>query len=120
LNLLPNYSFLITNRPAEEIDDAAALAHHRNRGAFEDQLGGFNSAVAPGLSLPEFEENEATLMLALLAFNLAALLRCELADHLAGSWYSSRFQRSVLKAGARVVKRSQRLLLDLAEADTPL
>ena len=89
-------------------------------GHVEDRLGEFNAAVAPRLSSPKFEENEATLLLALLAFNLASLLRCELEDHLGGCWDLGRFQRSVLKAGARVVKGSRRLLLDVAEAVAPL
>ena len=120
LNLLPHYFFLVTNRPAEELSGEAALAHYRRRGTFEDRLGEFNAAVAPRLSSPEFEENEATLLLALLAFNLASLLRCELEDHVGGCWDLARFQRSALKAGARVVKGSRRLLMDVAEAVAPL
>ena len=101
LNLLPDYFFLVTNRPVEEISGEASLAHYRRRGTFEDRLGEFNATVGPRLSSPEFEENEATLLLALLAFNLASLLRGELEDHLGGCWDLGRFQRSVLKAGAR-------------------
>ena len=120
LNLLPDYFFLVTNRPVEEISGEASLAHYRRRGTFEDRLGEFNAAVAPRLSSPEFEENEATLLLALLAFNLASLLRGELEDHLGGCWDLGRFQRSVLKAGARVVKGSRQLKVDLAQAVVPL
>jgi hypothetical protein len=120
LNLLPDYFFLVTNRPVEEISGEASLAHYRPRGTFEDRLGEFNAAVAPRLSSPEFEENEATLLLALLAFNLASLLRGELEDHLGGCWDLGRFQRSVLKAGARVVKGSRQLKVDLAQAVAPL
>jgi len=120
LNLLPNYFFLVTNRPVAEQDGEAALAHYRNRGTFEDRLGEFNAAVGPRLSSPQFEENEATLLLALLAFNLASLLRCELEDRVGGCWDLARFQRSVLKAGARVVKGSRRLRVDLAQAVAPL
>jgi Transposase DDE domain group 1 len=120
LNLLPDYFFLVSNRSAEEISGEAALAHYRRRGTFEDRLGEFNAAVAPRLSSPQFDENEATLLLALLAFNLASLLRCELEDQLGGCWDLGRFQRSVLKAGARVVKGSRRLTVDLAQAVAPL
>jgi hypothetical protein len=120
LNLLPHYFFLVTNRSVEKIGGEAALAHYRNRGTFEDRLGEFNATVGPRLSSPQFEENEATLLLALLAFNLASLLRGELEDGTGGCWDLGRFQRSVLKAGARVVKGSRRLLVDLAEAVVPL
>ena len=120
LNLLPDYFFLITNRPVEEIGGEPLLAHYRGRGTFEDRLGEFNATVAPRLSSPQFEENEATLLLALLAFNLSSLPRCELEDRLGGCRDLGRFQRSVLKAGGRVVKHSRRLLLDLAQAVAPL
>jgi len=120
LNLLPHYFFLVTNRSVQELGGEAALAHYRNRGTFEDRLGEFNATVGPRLSSPRFEENEATLLLALLAFNLASLLRGELEDGTGGCWDLGRFQRSVLKAGARVVKNSRRLLVDLAEAVAPL
>jgi Transposase DDE domain group 1 len=120
LNLLPDYFFLVTNRPVEEISGEASLAHYRPRGTFEDRLGEFNATVAPRLSSPEFEENEATLLLAMLAFNLASMLRGELEDQLGGCWDLGRFQRSVLKAGARVVKGSRQLKVDLAQAVIPL
>lgn len=120
LNLLPHYFFLVTNRSVEEIGGEAALAHYRNRGTFEDRLGEFNATVGPRLSSPQFDENEATLLLALLAFNLASLLRGELEEGTGGCWDLGRFQLSVLKAGARVVKNSRRLLVDLAEAVVPL
>ena len=45
LNLLPDYFFLVTNRPAEEISGEASLAHYRRRGTFEDRLGEFNAEI---------------------------------------------------------------------------
>lgn len=111
LNLLPRYFFLITNwsqtqRTAEEV-----LAHYRRRGTFEDRLGEFQQVVGPHLSSQEFAENEVTLLMALLAYNLASLLRIELEDELGGCWDLRRFQQTVLRAGGRVAKHSRRLLL---------
>ena len=68
------------------------------------------------LSNPEFGENEATLLMGLLAFNLANLLRIELEDALGGCWDLGRFRDYVLKAGGRVAKRARRLIVHLAQA----
>lgn len=116
LNLLPDYFFLVTNRTKEELRAELGLGHYRKRGTFEDRLGEFNATVRPRLSSPDFAENEATLLLALLAFNLASMLRCELEDDAGACLDLQRFQRQVLQAGARVTKHSKRLCVDLAKA----
>jgi hypothetical protein len=120
LNLMPDYFFLVTNRTPEEMSGDQSLAHYRRRGTFEDRLGEFNAAIGPRLSSPDFAENEVTLLLALLAFNLASMLRSELEDDIGGCWDLVRFQRSVLQASGRVVKHARRLVLDVAQAVTPL
>jgi hypothetical protein len=77
LSLTPDYFFLITNWPAEKKSAAQLLEPYRCRGTFEDRLGEFNAAVGPHLSSPQFHENEVLLLLSLLAYNLASLLRTE-------------------------------------------
>ena len=116
LFLEPDYFFLVSGWREEEMDGPACLEHYRRRGTFEDRLGEFNQALAVPLSSPEFRENEATLLLGLLAFNLANLLRVELEDTLGGCWDLGRFRDYVLKAGGRVAKRSRRLIVHLAQA----
>ncbi|MFH0983510.1 MAG: IS1380 family transposase [Planctomycetota bacterium] len=116
LFLEPDYFFLVSGWPEEEMDAVASLAHYRGRGTFEDRLGEFNQALGMQLSSPEFPENEANLLLGLLAFNLANLLRIELEDRLGGCWDLGRFRDYVLKAGGRVAKHSRRLLVHLAQA----
>jgi len=116
LNLLPRYFFLVTNwlptvMPGEEV-----LAHYRKRGTFEDRLGEFNEAIGPHLSSPNFDENEVTMLLAMLGFNLSSMLRNEFEDALGGCWDLHRFQQSVLRAGGRVVKGSRRLWLYIEES----
>lgn len=118
LNLLPDYFFLITNRTLDDLPTLAALEHYRKRGTFEDRLGEFNATVLPRLSSPGFVENEATLLLSLLAFNLTSMLRCELEDDAGACLDLGRFQRQVLQAGARVTKHSRQLVVDLAKAVT--
>ena len=115
LNLLPDYFFLVVGWQAEELDGPAALEHYRQRGTFEDRLGEFRQAIRPHLSHEDFQANEALLRLSLLAFNLASLLRIEY-EGAAGSCFDlGRFQRDVLKAGGRVVKGANRLLLRVAQ-----
>ena len=60
------------------------------------------------------------MLLSLLAFNLANMLRCELEDGAGACWDLGRFQKSVLKAGGRVVKKAHRVIVDLAAAVVPL
>ncbi len=127
LQLQPRYFFLVTNWPPQRMDGEQLLAHYRRRGTFEDRLGEFNQAIAPRLSSPDFAANEATLLLSLLAYNLAGIVRgqieqatpCDAANAGRG-WDLARLQNTVLKAGARVVRHSRRLVVDLASAVKPL
>ncbi len=85
-------------------------------GTFEDRLGEFNAAIGCRLSSSKFAENEVTMLLGLLAFNLASMLRCEFEDELGGCWDLHRFQQSVLRTGARVAKHSRRLVIYIEES----
>jgi hypothetical protein len=120
LQFEPDHFFLLTNRPAEECPAEERLGQYRQRGPFEDRLGEFRQAIGPKLSSQSFAANEATLLLSLLAFNLANMLRCETEDAAGACWDLGRFQKSVLKAGARIVKHAKRLIVDLAQAVVPL
>ncbi|HEY2425503.1 MAG TPA: IS1380 family transposase [Pseudolabrys sp.] len=119
LNLLPNYFFLVAGWKPEELAGEAALARYRRRGTFEDRLGEFQQAIGPHLSHADFHENETVLRLSLLAFNLASILRIEYEDKAGSCLDLGRFQRDVLKAGGRVVKRARRLVLYVAQAAAP-
>jgi hypothetical protein len=119
LTLEPDHFFLVTSYSAQERPAEERLDHYRKRGTFEDRLGEFRQWIGPKLSSTEFAFNEATLLLALLAFNLANMLRCE-SEHEGGAcWDLGRFQKSVLKAGGRIVKHARRVIVDLAEAVVP-
>jgi hypothetical protein len=115
LNLLPRYFFLISNWSKTVRSGEEVLAHYRKRGTFEDRLGEFNEVIGPHLSSREFVENEVTLLLALLAFNMTSMLRNEFEDALGGCWDLHRFQQSVLRAGGRVLKHSRRLWLHVEQ-----
>lgn len=119
LKLIPDFFFLVTNRGENEKNADELLEHYRNRGTFEDRIGEFNQAIAARLSLPTFAENEALLLLALLAYNLLAILRGEMESTSENGWDLSRLQRTVLKAGARMVKGSRRIWFDVAAAVAP-
>jgi len=114
--LFPHSFFLITNWPAERRGAWALLEHYRKRGTFEDRLGEFNACVGNGLSAELFEANEAALLLKLLAFNLAGMIRGELEDTSGVGWDLKRVQRTVLKTGARVARHAGRLLVDVSRA----
>jgi hypothetical protein len=116
LNLMPRYFFLITNWPPTLKSGEDVLAHYRKRGTFEDRLGEFNEVIGPHLSSPEFAENEVTMLLAMLAFNVTTMLRNEFEDALGGCWDLHRFQQSVLRAGGRVVKGARRLQLQIEQS----
>ncbi len=114
--LFPRDFFLVTNWPVEQRGGWELAEHYRNRGEFEDRLGEFNVAIGNGLSAGSFEANEASLLLKLLAFNLVEMLRGELAYASGCGWDLKRVQQTVLKAGARVVEHSRRVLVDVARA----
>lgn len=116
LELMPRYFFLVTNWSLDQRSGEDVLAHYRKRGTFEDRLGEFNAAIGCRLSSPNFAENEVTILLGLLAFNLSSMMRNELEDELGGCWDLSRFQQSVLRTGARVVKGSRRLVIYIEES----
>jgi len=114
--LFPHCFFLITNWAADRKDAWALLEHYRNRGTFEDRLAEFNAVIGNGLSANSFAANEAALLLQLLAFNLAGMIRGEMEDASGAGWDLKRLQGTVLKAGARVAKHSGRLLVDVSGA----
>lgn len=115
-DLIPHHFFLITNWPAERRSAWELVEHYRKRGTFEDRLGEFNGVIGQGLPARSFEANEAALLLKLLAFNLAGMVRGEL-EHASGNgWGLQRVQRTVLKTGARLVRHAGRLVLDVSRA----
>ena len=114
--LFPHYFFLLTNWRADQRSGSDLLEHYRRRGTFEDRLGEFNAVIGPGLPAESFEANEAGLLLKLLAFNLAGMIRGELEDSSGNGWDLGRVQRTVLKAGARVVEHGRRVFVDVAKA----
>ena len=115
-DLFPRYFFLVTNWRPEQKDSWALLEHYRKRGTFEDRLGEFNAVIGNGLSAESFAANEASLLLKLLAYNLAGMLRGELEDASGTGWDLKRVQQTVLKVGARVVQHGGRLFVDVARA----
>ena len=120
LNLMPRWFFLVTNWSEESRSADELLAHYRKRGTFEDRLGEFNESIGIHLSSQGFKENEATMLLALLAFNLNTICRNELEDAVGGSWDMRRFVEFLLKVGGRMVKHSRRLVLRIAQSAEPL
>jgi len=78
---------------------------------FEDRLREFNQSIGANLSSQSFEENGTTILMALLAFNLANIVRSEHEIVQGSGMDLKRFQSQVLKAEAIVVKHSRRLIV---------
>ena len=114
--MFPHYFFLITNWPVRQRTPWQLVEHYRKRGTFEDRLGEFNDAIGGGLSADSFAANEASLLLKMLAFNLAGIVRAQLEQTSPNGWDLRRVQQTVLKAGARVSRHAGRLVVDLAAA----
>ena len=109
LKLFPDYFFLVTSWPKAQRGAYAILDHYRKRGTFEDRYGELNQALRARLSSPSFVENEATLLLSFLAYNLAETLRRETEVATGSGWDMGRFQQTVLHVGARLTKGARRL-----------
>lgn len=120
LELFPHYFFLVTTWEEQEKSAEELLAHYRRRGTFEDRFGEYNEAIGGHLSSPDFAQNEASFLLYLLALNLASFLRLEMEAATGNGWDLERLQRSVLRAGARIVKAGRRLWIDIACVVAPL
>jgi hypothetical protein len=120
LELFPRYFFLITTWTREEMKAHQLLEHYRRRGTFEDRIGEFLKTTSCSLPSPRFEENEASFLLSLLAFNLNSMLRGEVEAETKNGWDLGRLQTSVLKAGGRVIKAGRRLVVEIAQAVIPL
>jgi hypothetical protein len=114
--LFPHYFFLVTNWRADQRSAWELVEHYRKRGTFEDRLGEFNAVIGPGLPADSFEANETSLLLKLLAFNLAGMIRGELEDASGAGWDLRRVQQTVLKTGARVVEHARRIFVDVAKS----
>jgi hypothetical protein len=114
--LFPHHFFLVTNWGVAQRDGWRLVMHYRNRGTFEDRLGEFNAVIGGGLPGESFAANEVSLLLKLLAFNLAGTIRGELEDANYRGWDLRRVQQTVLKVGARVVEHGRRIIVDLAAA----
>ena len=75
MKLIPDYFFLVTNWEKSRRKAGTLLGFYRKRGTFEDRLGEFNQAIGVHLSSQPFAKNEATMLLAMLAYNLASIAR---------------------------------------------
>ena len=151
--------FLVTNLTAQQLDGAGLLENYRPRGTMEHCLGELKTALAPALSCSERQGvrkrseaerqqadardsacNEATLLVYLLAYNLANQLRLmmedaapqaipatsghqlkperkPLADYLVPrcGWSLQRFREQVLKVAARFVLGGREVVVVLPE-----
>ena len=115
---IPRLFFLVTNWPKDQRFADQLLNHYRPRGTFDDRLGEFNQAIGVHLSSKLFAENEATLLMGMLAFNLASTLRTEAEEEFEIGWDLGRFQSTVLRSAARVTKHARQLFVHVVSSIT--
>jgi hypothetical protein len=162
--LFLDYFFLVTNLAVTQLDGAELLESYRPRGAMENCLGELKSALAVALSCSERQGgskrteaerqqadardaacNEATMLLYLLAYNLANQVRLLMEDAAPQSipatsghqrepdrkplpnylaercgWSLQRFREQVLKVAARFVLGSREVVVVIAGAAAEL
>jgi hypothetical protein len=162
--LFLDYFFLVTNVPAWEFSAAEPLEAYRPRGTMEGHLGELKSALAPALSCSERQRekqrtdserqaaderdaacNEATMLLYLLAFNLANQARLLMEDAVSRpipatsaqqpepdrpkladclfprqGWSLQRFREQVLKTAARFLLGSREVTVVITGAASEL
>lgn len=129
--LFPEFFFLITNWPAEQMSAPALLGLYRQRGTAEGHLGELMSVLAPALSSTRrkkshyrgqepkqryasqepFAANEVKLLLIALAYNLAHVARCLLEEVTGQGWSLSRLVERVLRIPARILLHARRVIV---------
>lgn len=109
-------SYLLDSLPISSLPDHGPLDRFGGSGTFEDRLSEFNAVLGPHLSQNDCWKNDASLVMALLAFTLSSLLSLELEASHGGSWDLVRHRDCVMKAGGRITKHGHRMVVKLAKA----
>ena len=134
--LFLHHFWLITNWSPAQMDGAALLDMYRQRGTAEGHMGELMSVLQPALSssprpkshyrgeVPEtrfpsgdsFEQNEALLMLNVLAYQVVHAARVMLETATGNGWSMKRFRELVLRVAARVLVHQRRAVLVIAKS----
>lgn len=132
--LFLHHFWLVTSWPVGQVDGLALLAHYRRRGLAEAHMGELMNVLEPALSssprakshyrgqaprtcavpVDAFENNEALLLLNMLAYNVVHALRCALVRVTQQGWSLGRVREQVLKAGGRFLLSGRRVTVVLS------
>lgn len=132
--LLHHEFFLATNAARREGSSDAILTRYRHRGEAEQRIGEFVNDLAPTVSsVPRSREgsvahkrpvglgeNEVSLLLAALAYNLLHALRCIAEGELGVRISVRRLRERLLKAGAVVTRHARQVTVRVSAAHTAL
>jgi hypothetical protein len=132
--MLHHEFFLATNAARREGTSDDILARYRHRGEGEQRIGEFVNDLAPTLSsVPRSREgsvahkrpvgageNEVSLLLAALAYNLLQALRCLVEGELGIGISIRRLRERLLKAGALVVRHARQVTVRIGAARAEL
>ncbi len=136
--LFPRHFWLITSLAREDVGAEELLARYRVRGKAENTFGELKSTLRAQLpssprpkrqyagktierSDPPTEaewrpQNEALLLLALLAYQTMHEGRCAMQDASGKGWSLGTFREKVLRAGCRVVRHARRMKFYIASS----
>lgn len=116
--LFDDLFFLCTNAAMYEGSSAAILKRYRKRGSAEHNIGELVNVIAPRLPHATLEQNDATLMLGCIAYNLVHHLRRGLERVTAEGWSLGRVRDNTLKVAAMVIRHARRLVFRVAPSAT--
>lgn len=129
--LFANSFYLVTSLPKDEVTAAELLALYRRRGRAENYMGEWKSGLHPLLSsnnrtkrhyrgheptkraqpVDAFANNEVTLLLSMLAYQLTHALRALQEDATGRTHSLIQFRERVMKVAARVLLSARRITL---------
>ena len=107
--LFDNLFFLVTNAARCELTSHELRVHYRRRGSAEARIGEFVGELAPKVSSTRLAENQATALLAALAYPLMHHVRERVEAALGEGMSLRRLRERVLKVATQVVRHSRRL-----------
>jgi len=138
--LFAHHFWLVTNLTAKQMGALALLEHYRERGTAEGHMGELMNVLRPALSssprqkscyrdeLPtqltpsgdSFAQNEVTLLLNALAYNLMHAARILVEQTTGQGWSLMRLRERVLRVAARVLTHARRVVFVISQVAASL
>jgi hypothetical protein len=134
-----DHFWLVTSWSCDEISPAKLLDRYRKRGSAEDHMGQWVNTLRPRLSSAgrtksnyggkpvkktigmgyPFDQNEVTLLLSALAYNLMHGVRVLVEKKTGEGWSLQRLRERVLLVASRFLLHSRRIVMTVASSAAP-